>query len=139
MILSAAGADAMLTGNFSALCNDGYIRVYSGTVPTSATGALGGATLLSGDGRFGATAFGAPATVGDARRITANTMTGDTAADAGGIPSFARIFQTDGNTIMAQCTVSASGGGGELTIDVSPVVQNAPLNFTGFYIELSTV
>ena len=138
MILSPTGADAMLTGNFSALCNTGYIRIYSGTVPTSATGALGGAVLL-GEGRFGATAFGAPATSGNARRITANAMTGDTAADAGGVPAFARILQTDGTTVMAQCTVSASGGGGELTIDVSPVVQNAPLNFSGFYVELSIV
>lgn len=138
MIFSDAGADALLAGTFSTALNSGYIRVYGGTVPTSATGSLAGSTLLAGDGRFGATAFAAPTAATNARRIVANAMTSDSAADAGGTPTFARLLKSDGTTVMAQCTVTAAGGGGELTIDVSPIVQNAPINFTSLYIEMPT-
>ena len=51
MILSDAGADAMLAGNFSTSCNTGYIRIYSGTAPATANAAITG-TLLVGDARF---------------------------------------------------------------------------------------
>lgn len=137
MILSAAGADAMLAGNFAALFNNGYIRLYSGTAPTTTAAAPG--TLLVGDGRFGATAFAAPSAGTNARQIVANAMTSDPAADTGGAPTYARLFQSDGTTVIAQCTVSVTGGGGEMQIDQVPIVQNAPINFTGLTISMSTL
>jgi hypothetical protein len=137
MILSATGADAMLAGNFSTSLNNGYIRLYSGTAPTT-TGAAAG-TLLAGDGRFGATAFSAPSAGTNARQIVANTMTSDPAADAGGTPTHCRLFQSDGTTVIAQLSVTVSGGGGELQIDSVPIVQNAPINFTGLTISMSTL
>lgn len=137
MILSAAGADAMLAGNFATSLNTGWIKIYAGTVPTTTAAAAG--TLLVGDIRFGATAFGAPAAGTNARTITANAITSDSAADAGGTPTYARLFQSDGTTVIAQCTVSASGGGGEMIIDSVPIVQNAPINVTGLTISMSTL
>lgn len=137
MILSATGADAMLAGNFATSLNSGYIRLYAGTVPTTTAAAAG--TLLAGDGRFGATAFAAPSAGTNARQIVANAMTSDPAADAGGTPTYARLFSSDGTTVIAQCTVTASGGGGEMTIDSVPIVQNAPINFTGLTISMSTL
>lgn len=139
MILSATAADAMLAGSsFSALMNTGYIRLYSGTAPTTTAAAITG-TLLAGDGRMGATAFAAPSAGTNARQIVANTMTSDPAADAGGTPTHARIFQSDGTTVVCQLSVTVSGGGGELQIDSVPIVQNAPINFTGLTITLSTL
>ena len=137
MILSATGADAMLAGNFATSMNSGYIRLYSGTAPATTAAAAG--TLLAGDGRLGATAFAAPSAGTNARQIVANTMTSDPAADAGGTPTYARIFSNDGTTVILQCTVTVSGGGGEMTIDSVPIVQNAPINFTGLTISMSTL
>jgi hypothetical protein len=137
MILSATGADAMLAGNFATSLNSGYIRLYSGTAPTTTAAAAG--TLLVGDGRFGATAFAAPSAGTNARQIVANAMTSDPAADAGGTPTYARLFQSDGTTVIAQCSVTVTGGGGEMTIDQVPIVQNAPINFTGLTISMSTL
>jgi len=137
MILSATGADAMLAGNFATSLNSGYIRLYSGTAPTTTAAAAG--TLLAGDGRFAATAFAAPSAGTNARQIVANTMVSDPAADAGGTPTYARLFSSDGTTVIAQCTVTVSGGGGEMTIDSVPIVQNAPINFTGLTISMSTL
>jgi hypothetical protein len=138
MILSDAGADAYFVGGFTTACSSGYIRLYNGTVPTTANAALSGNTLLAGDLRFAATAFGAPGAGTNARRITSGAITSDPAADAGGTPTFARIFKSDGTTVLAQCTVSVSGGAGEIQIDVVPIVQNAPINGTSIYIEMPT-
>ena len=138
MILSATAADAMLTGTFSTLFNSGYIRLYSGTAPTTTAAAITG-TLLAGDGRMGATAFPAASAGTNARQIVANAMTSDPAADAGGTPTHARIFQSDGTTVICQLTVTVTGGGGEMQIDSVPIVQNAPINFTGLTITMSTL
>jgi len=135
MILSAAGADAMLAGTFATLFNNGYIRLYSGAAPTTTAAAAG--TLLVGDGRMGATAFAAPSAGTNARQIVANAMTSDPAADAGGTPTYARIFQSDGTTVICQLTVTVTGSGGEMQIDSVPIVQNAPINFTSLTISMS--
>lgn len=137
MILSDAGADAMLAGNFATLCNTGYIRIYSGTAPATANAAATG-TLLVGDLRFGATAFGAPAATTGGRRITANAITSDSAADAGGSPGYYRVFQSNGTTVMFQGTVTVTGSGGEMEIDTVPIVQNAPINVTAFTVTMPT-
>lgn len=137
MILADAGADAMLAGGFSAACNTGWIKVWSGTAPTTANDAATG-TLLVGDLRFGATAFGAPAATTGGRRITANAITSDNAADAGGTPGYYRIFQSNGTTVLAQGTVTVTGSGGEMQIDTVPIVQNAPINVTSFTITMPT-
>ena len=138
MILSDAGADAMLVGGFSAALVSGWIKLYNGTVPTTANAALSGNTLLAGDLRFGATPFGVAGVGTNARRITAQAIASDPSADAGGTPTFARLFKSDGTTVVAQCTVSVQGNGGELQIDVVPIVQNAPINGTGLYVEMPT-
>lgn len=139
MILSDAGADAMLAGNFATLCNNGYIRVWdnSGTVPTTANAAATG-VMLVGDLRFSATAFGDPAATTGGRRITANAITSDSAADAGGTPAYYRVFQSNGTTVMFQGTVTVNGGGGEMEIDTVPIVQNAPINVTTFTVTMPT-
>jgi hypothetical protein len=80
--------------------NNGYMRVYSGTVPTNGDTALSGNTLLA-ELRFGATAFAA-ASGGSA---AANAITEDGTADASGTPTFARLFQSDGTTAVADVLI----------------------------------
>lgn len=137
MILSDAGADAMLAGNFSTSCNNGWIKIYSGTAPATANAAITG-TLLVGDARFNATAFGAPGATAGGRIITAAAITSDSAADAGGTPTHFRAFKLDGTTVMFQGTVTVTGSGGEMTIDSVPIVQNAPINITGLTVTMPT-
>jgi hypothetical protein len=61
----------------TARANNGFLRLYAGSVPASADASLGSATLLGTCG-FGATAFGA-ASAGTA---TANAISNDTGPDA---------------------------------------------------------
>lgn len=84
--------------------NSGYMRFYSGTRPTNADTALSGNTLLA-ECRFGATAFGAAA----AGVATANSITADSSADAAGTCTFARLFESDGTTVVCDLSVGTSG------------------------------
>jgi hypothetical protein len=65
-------------------------------------------------------------------------MTSDASADAGGTPGYARLLQSDNTTVIAQCTVTATGGGGEMTINQVPIVQNAQISFTSLVISMPT-
>lgn len=125
--LSTARRNAAVDGHAAAL-NNGFLRVYAGSVPANADAALGGATLLGTLG-LGATAFGAAAS----GTATANPITADSAADATGTASFFRAFASDGTTVVLQGTVTATGGGGVLelnTVAITAGVQIAVTSFT---------
>jgi hypothetical protein len=102
-----AGANAARDAAINAVAataNNGSVRIYSGTAPADADAALGGATLLA-QLTLGATAFGA-AVNGVA---TANAIAADTSADATGTPTFFRLFQSNGTTVVFQGTAGATG------------------------------
>jgi hypothetical protein len=100
--LSDATANAEAAA-LAALCNSGLIKVYDGTQPATADTALSGNTLgvtLT----FGATAFPAAS----AGVLTANAIASGTAV-AGITPTFARIFKSDGTTVVMDVSAGASG------------------------------
>jgi hypothetical protein len=92
--------------------NSGKIRFYSGTRPANADTALSGNTLLA-ECTFGATAFGSMS----GGVATANAITQDSVADASGNPSFARLLESDGTTVVADVSVGKTGGTEELLIN----------------------
>lgn len=87
----------------TARCNSGKLRIYSGTAPADANAGLSGNTLLA-ELTMNATAFGA-ASNGVA---TANAITSDGNNDATGTPTFFRILESDGSTVVLQGTAGAS-------------------------------
>lgn len=88
---------------FGPLFNTGYLRIYSGSQPANADTALGAQVLLA-TLRFNATAF--PASTNGV--LTANAITSDTNAVAGGTASFFRAFKSDGTTVLMDGTVGTS-------------------------------
>lgn len=117
----------------AALCNGGVIKIYDGAQPASADTALSGNTLgvtLT----FGATAFGAA----NSGVITANAITAGVAV-AGITPTFARIFKSDGTTVVMDVSAGASGANMTIgaftagtTVSVSSFthdVRNATANY----------
>jgi hypothetical protein len=104
-------------------CNNGYIRVYSGTRPTDADTALSGNTLLA-ELRFGATAFAAAS----GGTMTANAITDDSAANATGTASFVRCFESDGTTVVWDLSVGTSGA--EVNFPTLSFVQDARIQIT---------
>lgn len=84
--------------------NSGKLRLYSGARPTNADTALSGNTLLA-ELTMNATSAGAAAS----GVWTANAITSDSSADATGTATFARLFQSDGTTAIADFSVGTSG------------------------------
>lgn len=98
-----AARDAALDA-ITATLNSGSLRIYSGTAPANADGALSGNTLLA-QLPLGADAF-AFAVNGVS---TANAITADSSADATGTPTFFRLLASNGTTVVYQGTAGASG------------------------------
>jgi hypothetical protein len=111
MALNTQVSDATVNVQANALatlCNSGLIRIYDGAQPATADTALG-AQVLGVTLTFGATAF--PSAVSGL--LTANSITAGTAV-ASITPTFARIFRSDGTTVVMD--VSAGASGANLTI-----------------------
>ena len=56
----------------------------------------------------------------------------DTSADAAGTADFFRLFASDGTTCGAQGTVSATGGGGDLTLDNAVIAAAQSVTISTF-------
>ncbi len=128
MRLSLARRNEALDALRDNLAN-GKLRVYSGTRPTDADTTLGAAVLLA-ELTFGATAF--PAASGGV--LTANAITQDSAADAGGTASFARLFEADGTTPF--CDLSVGTSGAEINFQTLTFVQGLVVQVTSLTISL---
>jgi glutamate synthase domain-containing protein 3 len=93
-----------------AFMNSGFIEIYSGPQPANANTALAGNVLLV-TLTFAATAFNPPVS-GSA---TANAISSGTAINAG-LATFARIYQTNGSTVVMDVTVGEAGQGAYITL-----------------------
>ena len=109
------------------LADNGYVRIYSGSAPANPQTAASG-TLLA-ELRFNATAFGAAAT----GAATANAFTADSSANADGTAGYARLLQSDGSTVIADCSVGTSGADinlNSLSISTGFEVQITSMTYT---------
>jgi hypothetical protein len=130
-----AARDAALNA-VTATVNNGTLRIYSGTAPANADAALSGNTLLA-QLTLGATAFGAAAS----GVATANAISADTSADATGTPTFFRLLQSNGTTVVYQGTAGASGqelnlsnlSGGQIVAGGSVSVTSLTVTQTASY------
>jgi hypothetical protein len=101
------------------------IRIYSGTAPANVGTALSGNTLLA-ELACSASAFAAAASGGV---LTLNTVA-SAAALATGTAVFFRVYKSDGTTAVIQGTVTATGGGGDMTIANVSIVSGATVSLT---------
>ena len=58
----------------------------------------------------------------------------DTSADAAGTAAHFRVYASNGTTVHAQGTVTATGGGGDLTLDNVVLAAGQQVTITGFTI-----
>jgi hypothetical protein len=56
----------------------------------------------------------------------------DTSADATGTAGHFRIYASNGTTVHAQGTVTATGGGGDMTLDNTSIASAQSITITGF-------
>lgn len=111
----------------AALCNNGYIRIYTASKPANADTALSGQTLLA-ELRFAATAFGS-ASNGVA---TAGTITSDSSADNTGTAAWFRVLASNGTTVIYDGTVGTSGC--DLNLNTTSITSGAQVAITALTI-----
>lgn len=112
-----AAADAVVDQ-----ADGGSLKIYAGTQPTNADTAVGGQTLLA-ELTFGTPAFGA-ASGGVA---TANSITGDSSANATGTAAWFRV-QTSGGSALWDGTVGTSGA--DLNLNSTSIQSGAAVDVT---------
>jgi two-component sensor histidine kinase len=106
-------------------CNSGILRIYDGTRPADADTAVTTQVILA-ELTMNATSFAAAS----AGVSTANAITQDSSANAGGTATWARLFQSNGTTPVADFSVSATGGGGEIQFASTTFVAATAIQMT---------
>lgn len=98
----------------------GIVQFYTGTRP--ATGAA-----ITSETLLGTVTCGDPSTAAASGGVlTFNAFTEDTAADADGVATWARVLDSD-STFVTDLSVSESGGGGDLIMNTTTIVTGGPI------------
>lgn len=102
------------------------LKIYTGTQPAGADTALSGNTLL------GTLTFTDPAAASaSSKTLTFSTITADSAADASGTATWARVLDSDGVAIF-DCDVGESGDGATITLNTKTIASGGPISITSF-------
>lgn len=124
--LSVAVRNARLDSIETAIGVSAILRVRTGAAPATCATADSGTALatcnLSAD-YMAAAASGSKGKLGTWE---------DLLADAAGTAAHFRLYATDGVTCHLQGTVTATGGGGDMTLDNVVFALNQPFTVTGF-------
>ena len=110
---------------FTALLNNGFIEVYTGSQP-SVDGSLSGTLLATMT--FGATAFANATASASGGSAAANTITGGTAGNSGTAGYFALV--TSGSATVGTGSVGTSGA--DLNFNTLSIVSGAVVSCSAF-------
>jgi hypothetical protein len=105
------------------------LHLYSGTVPANCATAASGTKLLD---------FALPsdwmnaASAGSKTKLGTWTGTGLAGAGAGTAAGYFRIYDTGNTTCHMQGTVTATGGGGDMTLDNTSIALNQTVTIQTF-------
>lgn len=124
--LSVAVRNARLDAIETAIGAGAILKIRSGAVPASCAAADTGtvlATLTLPSDWMAAASGGSKAKLGTWE---------DNAADALGTAAHFRLYASDGTTCGLQGTVTATGGGGDMTVDNTSFAVGQAFTITGF-------
>lgn len=120
--------DAQLDALETAVGVSAILKIRTGAAPASCASADSGTVLatinLPSDWMLAASA-GSKAKSGTWE---------DTSADATGTAAHWRLYASDGTTCHAQGTVTATGGGGDMTLDNTSIASGQTITVTAFTI-----
>lgn len=123
---SEAVRNARLDVIESTIGTDAVIKIFDGSIPANCGTADAGtvlATLTLPTDWMAAASSGAKAKSG---------TWADSAADATGTADYFRLYASDGTTCHAQGTVTATGGGGDLTVQNINFATGQAFTITAF-------
>lgn len=105
----------------------GTIKIYTGAIPTYPSDAIGSQVLL------GTLTFSDPCGSESGGVFTASAITQDSAADATGTATWARIADSAGVTVC-DVDVGTVGSGASLQMNTTSIVIGGPILITSFTI-----
>ncbi len=123
---SAAVRNALLDAIETAIGASAVLKIRSGAAPASVATADSGTVLAT---------LNLPADWMDAASAGSKAKLGtweDTSADATGTAAHFRLYASDGTTAHIQGTVTATGGGGDMTVDSVSFNSGQPFSITSF-------
>ena len=126
MNASQSGVGAALAA-FCALHNNGSLQFFSGTQPATPETALSGNTLLC-TATYSAAAFGAPAFSTPNMEAVASFTAANFDPVATDVCTFARAYEADGTTVLADYTVGTTGT--DIIIGNTTIQTGVPLAVT---------
>jgi len=124
--LSVAVKNAMLNGLIAAIGASPVLVIFSGSIPASTSAAITGTILAT---------MNLPSTWLSAAANGVSTKAGtwqDLSADANGQAAGYRISASDGTSGHLQGTVTATGGGGDMTLDSLNFTLGQQVTVTGY-------
>lgn len=124
--LSTAVRNARLDAIESAIGASAILKVRSGAAPANCGTADSGTVLAT---------VNLPADWMGNAASAAKAMSGtwqDASADAAGTAGHFRIYASDGTTVHMQGTITATGGGGDMTLDNTVLAAGQQFNVTSF-------
>ncbi len=125
---STSVRNAVLDAIETAVGTSAVLKIRSGSVPANVGTADAGTVLatlnLPSDWLAGAS--------GGSKALTGTWQ--DTSADATGTAGHFRIYASDGTTAHIQGTITATGGGGDLTLDNTSIASGQQVTVTSFSI-----
>jgi hypothetical protein len=124
--LSVTVRNARLDAIETAIGTSAVLKIRSGSVPADVATADAGTVLATLDlpsDWMGAASSGAKALSG---------TWSDTSADATGTAAHFRVYASDGTTAHIQGTVTATGGGGDMTLDSVSITSGQTVTVTSF-------
>lgn len=104
------------------------LMIYTGAMPANCAAATTGAKLAEFD-----LASDWAANAGGGAKVLNNLPLSTTGA-AAGTAGYFRLFKNDGTTCIMQGTVTATGGGGDMTLDNTSIASGQSVNVTAFTI-----
>lgn len=125
--LSVAVRNARLDAIEATIGTSAVMKIFTSTVPANCAAANSGtvlATLNLPSNWMAAASSG---------QVLKTGTWEDSSADSGGTAGHFRIFASDGTTCHMQGTVTATGGGGDLTLNTTTITSGAGyVTITGF-------
>lgn len=128
---SVSVRNAMLDAIETAAGVSAKLRIYSGAAPASCGAAPSGTLLVE----YALAADWAAVAAAGAKNF--NNAPLSTAAAAGGTAGHFRLVDSTGATCHLQGSVTATGGGGDMTLDNTNIAAGQTVNVTSFTINAS--
>lgn len=124
--LSTAVRNARLDAIETAVGASAVLKIRTGAAPANVAAADSGTVLAT----LSLPADWMAAASGGSKALSGTWQ--DATADATGTAAHFRLYASDGTTCHMQGTVSATGGGGDLTLDNTSIAAGQPVTVTGF-------